>query len=651
MSHEEAFLTIRDPTSGTTIKVPINTQHNTIPASAFTALKISQTTPLPLEPQLTPLRIFDPGFKNTVVCKSRISQLDENGGGLRYRGYSVEELVEKSSFLEVAFLLINGELPTKAENEKWTQGILSHTYLHTELEKQMTTFRYDAHPMGMLISTVASLSTMYMKPKGASAAQIAKAAANRNRAVLRILGKIPTIASFAYRNRIGREFNAPMPRCKNYAENFLYMIDKLNEPDYVPDARIVSILDKMFILLAEHGNNCSSITMRHLASSGVDPYTALSGSFGALFGERKASAVMIMLNQIGTPENIPTFLTLVKQKSSVIKTPAGTLAASPTGRPTRLQGFGHRIYKSTKSLALQLFSILGQTNEMATLALELESQVLADKWFQDRHLFPNIDFWTAVVFHTLGFPPDMFPVLTAVPRAAGLIAHWAESLDDPEYKIYRPRQIFWGEFLKDYEADRAALAAADEVEEEVQGGDGYVKSLPAQANKRLSLNATHGIDEAKLLEFKAMIERTKTSIQELSALNAGAVQVPSPTSPSATRRKGSIYQPITKLGAWVMGQPTAADAATSEKLAKTQKELQDLLQQQQELLELYMTHRAQVQQPVGGSGSHTTSSISPEKTVSKSSSVDQLNKLNIPVPDLLAGSHSPRPIMKKLNEP
>ncbi|KAJ3027722.1 UNVERIFIED_CONTAM: hypothetical protein HDU68_003254 [Siphonaria sp. JEL0065] len=634
---EEHFLTVRDPKTNTTIKVPINTLHNTIPSSAFTALKITQTTPLPPTAQQTPLRIYDPGFKNTVVCKSKISQLDSDSGhALRYRGFSVDDLVEKSSFLET-------------ENEKWTQAIMSHTYVHAELEKQMTTFRYDAHPMGMLIATIASLSTfhpdanpalqgdgMYMKPKGADAKQIEKATANRNRAIYRILGKVSTMASYAYRNRIGRTYNAPMPNCTNYAENFLYMIDKLNEPDYVPDKRIVTILDKMFILLAEHGSNCSTITMRHLASSGVDPYTALSGSYGALFGERKAAAVMGMLHLIGTPENVPAFLQLVKEKKSIKKESNGSLVAAASGKPTRLQGFGHRIYKSldprvkiAKSLALELFSLIGQ-GEMGTLALALEQAALADPWFQSRHLFTNIDFWTAIVFHTLGFPADMFPVLTAIPRTAGLVAHWQESLDDPEYKIYRPRQIFNGVFVRDYKGDRAVL---DEEEQEVveQGDGGYAKSLPAEANKRLSLNSG-GIEEAKLAEFKNMIERTKHSIQELSTLTGVSPTGAAPSSPK--------YQPMTKIGAWVMGKTSSSDLRASEKLAKTQKELQDLLQQQQELLELYMTHRSATQQSGTPSGS-------PEKVVSKSPS---LNKLSTIEPDLLAGSHSPRPIMKKAGE-
>ncbi|KAJ3077097.1 hypothetical protein HDU98_008532 [Podochytrium sp. JEL0797] len=644
MPGEQHFLTVKDVTTGATIQIPINAEHKTIPSSAFTALKLTQTTPLPTEPQQTPLRIYDPGFKNTVVCKSKISQVDETD--LRYRGYSVDDLVENSTFLEVAYLL--GELEHSlrgTQNDEWTNAIMQHTYLHAELEKQMTTFRYDAHPMGMLIASVASLSTfhpeanpalsgdaMYMKPKGGDVKQISKVEVNRNKAIFRILGKVPTMAAYAYRNRIGRTYNDPMPNCTSYAENFLYMIDKLNEPDYVPNPKIVKILDKMFILLAEHGSNCSTITMRHLASSGVDPYTALSGSFGSLFGERKSSAVMIMLETIGSCENVPVFLQLVKDRKNVTKKSNGSLAAAATsGKPTRLQGFGHRIYKHSdprvakaKSLALELFSLIGQ-DDMGTLALELEKAVTQDEWFQNRNLFPNIDFWCAVVFHTLGFPTDMYPVLTAIPRAAGFVAHWQESLDDPEYKIYRPRQIFWGEFVKDYAKDRSIL---DKEDDDVHASiDGYVKSLPAEANKRLSLSTTAqgGIEEIKLIEFKMMIERTKASVAEIT----GLMKAGEATSPKLT----------TKLGSWVMGK--SGDSVSSDKLAKTQKELQSLLLQQQELLELYTAHRKQQKDAI------ETGIASGASTPPKVSKSPSLNKLSLQVePDLLAGSHSPRPILK-----
>ncbi|KAJ3389535.1 hypothetical protein HDU84_008646 [Entophlyctis sp. JEL0112] len=674
-SPAEAFLTVTDKTTGVTITVPINTGHNTIAASAFAALKVTQTTPAPPVPQQIPLRILDVGFKNTVACRSRVSEIDVAGGdGVRYRGYSILDLIENSSFLEVAYLLIYGELPTKSQNDKWTNAVLSHTYVHAELEKQMTTFRYDAHPMGMLIATVASLSTfhpeanpalqgesMYMKPKTADEGLAKKVEMNRTRAILRILGKIPTIASYAYRNRMGRTYNSPMPNCSNYAENFLYMIDKLNEPNYIPDPRIVRIMDKLFILLAEHGSNCSTITMRHLASSGVDPYTALSGAFGALFGERKSAAVIQMLDLIGVPANIPAFLSLIKAKKYVVKTASGSLVAdettSSTPKPTRLQGFGHRIYRSSdpratlaQKIAHEAFALISESPR-AKLAVALENATRLDPWFADRRLFANVEFWVAVVFDTLGFPADMFPVLTAIPRAAGLVAHWEESLDDPEYKIYRPRQVFNGVFVRDYKADRASI---DEVEAEDEREEAdYAKSLPAQANKRLSLNSAalsiDNIEDAKLAEFKAMIERTKAGIEDLAVLSKTLPKSsPSPRS-SATSR----------LGAWVMGSGGGKSPSTeSDKLAKTQTELQDLLQKQQELLDLYVGHRmrqqeVQQQQAKQGQESATgpraivvpmpgTADI-PGMNRTRSASAVHLGRAE---PDLLAGSHSPRPIMK-----
>ncbi|KAI8614576.1 citrate synthase-like protein [Chytriomyces sp. MP71] len=653
---EAPHLLVRDTRSGTEIRVPINAGNQTIASSAFAGIKLTQTMPMPLVSQTTPLRLFDPGFKNTVACVSKVSRVvgcgqGEGDGTLLYRGFSIDQLVSESSFLEVAFLLIYGNLPSKAEYADWSNAVLDHTYIHAELEKQMKTFRYDAHPMGMLIATVASLSTfhpdanpalqgdaMYMKPKGVAFddPKVAKAIANRNRAITRILGKVPTVASHAYRNRIGRTYNAPMPNCTNYAENFLYMIDKLNEPNYVPNPYIVKILDKMFILLAEHGSNCSTITMRHLTSSGVDPYSALSGALGALFGERKSSAVIDMLQLIGSQAHIAAFFDLVKIKACIVRdAESGRLVAAPKGRATRLQGFGHRIYKGedprvkiAKSLAFELFELVGK-GEFGDLAVALEEAARSDEYFQSRGLFTNIDYWTAVVFHVLGFPADMFPVLTAVPRTAGLVAHWQESLDDPEYKIYRPRQVYIGSFLRDYANDRAALdvlsgaGSVRPVED-----DGYVKSLPAQANKRLSLNptttgATDGIGEERLNEFRAMIARTQASIQEMAALTEGN---------SATKKKYS---------AWVLKKSQdSLESQNVERLLKTQRELEDLLVKQQELLDLYMNNRA---------AREASNALAPQvpQIVGAPTTLEKANHKLASEPDLLAGSHSPRPIMKK----
>ncbi|KAL2915216.1 hypothetical protein HK105_205323 [Polyrhizophydium stewartii] len=463
-------LTITDPATGTAVTVPIG-PGAAIPATALAQFKITPTCPPAMAPtDRVPVRLFDPGFKNTAVCRSAISSADGDNGRLLYRGYDVAELVERADFLEVAFLLIRGRLPSKAEYEQWVFDVMHHTYLHAELEQQMHTFRYDAHPMGMVISTIASLSTfhpeanpalkgdaLYMKPKIApgkeptddEAARIASAEAARNRAIARILGKVPTIAANAYRHRQGRPYNSPMHNGRDYCENLLYMMDALNEPSYRPDPRLVKILNKVFILLAENGSNCSSVMIRHLASSGVDPYTALSGAAGALFGERKSAAVIEMLQKIGSVDKIDAFLELVKS--------GGSAAPGHRKSRVRLMGFGHRIYKTQdprvricKGLVLELFELMGK-DSIGDLALALEAKALADPYFTERKLNPNIDYWTGLLFYTLRFPSDMFPVWMFIPRAAGMVAHLIESIDDPEFKIFRPRQIYIGENHRKYE--------------------------------------------------------------------------------------------------------------------------------------------------------------------------------------------------------
>eukprot|EP00842_Homolaphlyctis_polyrhiza_P000299 jgi/Hompol1/126/HPOL_005238-RA len=365
--------------------------------------------------------------------------------------------------------------PSESQYDQWVFDVMHHTFLHTQIERQMLTFRYDAHPMGMVISTMSSLSTfdpdanpalkgesLYMKPKIAAgkepsaseAAKIAAATNARNRVIFRLLGKVPTIAANAYRHRLGRAYNHPLHGSTNYCENLLYMMDALNEPNYRPDPRLVKILNKLFIILAENGSNCSTVMVRHLASSGVDPYTALSGSAGALFGERKSAAVIDMLRKIGSVDKIDAYLDLVKQSSAANRESTGTKKATRV----RLMGFGHRIYKThdprvkiCKNLALELFELMGK-DHIAEIALELESKALADPYFSTRKLYPNIDYWVGVLLYTLRFPSDMFPVWMLIPRISGLIAHLVESIDDPEYKIFRPRQVYIGENRRPYAA-------------------------------------------------------------------------------------------------------------------------------------------------------------------------------------------------------
>ncbi|KAJ3416981.1 hypothetical protein HDV05_007463 [Chytridiales sp. JEL 0842] len=667
------YLTVTDPLTNTSIKIPISPL-NYIPASAFTQLRIKPTTPPSDVPGDTvPVRLYDPGFKNTVVCRSKISMVVKEGG-LYYRGYDVNELVEKSTFLDVAYLLIYGDLPNKKDYNNWCKAVMSHTYIHTELEKQMLTFRYDAHPMGMLISTIASLSTfhpqanpalqgdsLYMKPKipkdrAPTPEEVAKLKSveyARNNAIFRMLGKTPTMAANAYRHRIGRPYNYPMPGSLNYAENFLYMLDKLNEPNYVPDPRLVRILDKIFILLAEHGSNCSTVTMRHLASSGVDPYTALSGAAGALFGERKASAVIGMLKQIGKVENIQVFLTMIKRKQAVSSTSLSLSGATGSqsglakkAKPMRLMGFGHRIYKTAdprvkicKDLALELFSLMGK-GDLGELALALEEAALSDDWFTQRRLYPNIDYWCAIVFHTLGFPADMFPVLMCVPRTAGFCAHWIESLDDPEYKIYRPRQIYMGENKRNFEQPEAvnappALTAS------------YVRGDPQAAMRRVTAEMT-------LSEINELIEKAQKAVEELSVQDGPEDATSSPGSSGA----GGVVDPsrfeIGPVSSWVVKKlfPSggAGSGASSEstirsaRLASTQAELQELLRKQGELLikqqkELQRLHE---EQSAAELLKQQQQQQAQKVTPSSPGSMSNLSVSSKPEPDLMAGSKSPR---------
>ncbi|KAJ3105456.1 hypothetical protein HDU97_008072 [Phlyctochytrium planicorne] len=723
---DKNFLSVTDPLTQKTIRIPISAQ-GTISASLFTGLKIKPTTPpSDIETDTVPLRLYDPGFKNTVVCRSKISEVDGDSGKLYYRGYDVVELVEKSTYLEVSYLLINGQLPTKTQADNWSRSVMLHTYLHTEIERQMLTFRYDAHPMGMLISTIASLSTfhpdanpalqgdgLYMIPKvpadreptTSELQKINAAKAARTRAIVRMLGKIPTIAANAYRHRIGREYNHPMPNCLNFTENLLYMIDKLNEPDYKPDSRIVRILDKMFILLAEHGSNCSTVMMRHLASSGVDPYTALSGAAGALFGERKSSAVIDMLRQIGKVEHIQVFLSMVKRRQTV----TGSLADPPMSpetakknagsasraRPTRLMGFGHRIYKThdprvriCKNLALELFDLMGK-GELGELALALEEAALSDEWFVKRGLFPNIDFWSAVVFHTLGFPPDMFPVLMCIPRVAGLISHWQESLDDPEYKIYRPRQVYIGEHHRPFERQEAPTpfaagsgpakvaekSAAAETADKEESADPlevpYKSSDPVAAKRRTT---TFSNDAAALAQLSELIssfdaEKGTGASNPLEGKDGNTASTLPPDSMAARLALGPVSSWIVRNffapGAQnALGQlpqqpevsftpapsigrsPQTVQDDISERVAKTQAELKRLLEEQQRAA------KEQKIPPPERRSSEPAAAIPKSPNSAASTTAPLVSKATSSLkgsqPDLLAGSKSPRVLNRSL---
>jgi len=387
------------------------------------------------------LRAYDPGYLNTASATSKITFIDGDKGTLLYRGYPIEELAEKSNFLEVAFLLINGELPTKHQLSQWESKVMTHTYLHENLIHLMQTFRYDAHPMGMLISTIAALSTFYPEANAALSGQhIFKDPQIRNKQVFRIIGKLPTIAACAYRHRIGRPYNQPATQL-GYTENFLYMMDKLSEAKYTPNPKLARALDILFILHADHEMNCSTAAMRHIASSLADPYTAVAGAAGALFGPLHGGAneaVLRMLEEIGTVDKVPKFIEDVKN------------------RKKKLMGFGHRVYRNydprakiIRKVAYEVFDLLG-TEPLIEIAMALESAALKDEYFIKRKLYPNVDFFTGLIYKSMGFPTDMFPVLFCIPRAVGWLAHWLELLDDPENKIVRPRQIYVGPAQRNY---------------------------------------------------------------------------------------------------------------------------------------------------------------------------------------------------------
>lgn len=422
-------LTILDNRTGKSYEIPV--LHHTINA---THLK-------KIEADGEGLMSYDPAFQNTAVVTSRITFIDGDKGILRYRGYPIEQLAEQSSFLEVAFLLINGNLPSKRQLDDWGEKIMTHTYLHENLVSLMKTFRYDAHPMGMLISTMAALGTFYPEANPAlRGSDIFKNERVRNKQIYRIIGKLPTIAACAWRHRIGRPYNEPGANL-TYTGNFLYMLDKLSEVKYHPNPTLERALEIMFILHADHELNCSTAAMRHISSAMSDPYTAVAGAAGALYGPLHGGAneaVLDMLEQIGTVENVPQFIQDVKS------------------RKQKLMGFGHRIYKNydprakiIRQTAYEVFDILGK-EPLIEVATALEKAALSDEYFISRKLYPNVDFYSGLIYKAMGFPKDMFPVLFTIPRAVGWLAHWIEHHEDKETKIYRPRQVYLGEDVRPY---------------------------------------------------------------------------------------------------------------------------------------------------------------------------------------------------------
>jgi citrate synthase len=380
------------------------------------------------------LMVYDPGFANTASCRSAITHIDGERGILEYRGYPIEELAERSSFLETAYLLIHGELPVAADLEGWTEEIRMHTYLHENMKQMMEAFQYDAHPMGMFVGSVAAMSTFYRDAKSVLDPQ------SRHDQTIRLIAKVPTIAAFSYRHNLGKPYVYP-DNDLTYVGNFLSMLWKMSEPQYKPNPTLEHAIDVLFILHADHEQNCSTNAMRSVGSSEVDPYSATAAAAAALYGPLHGGAneaVIKMLTEIGDKSRVPQFVKHVKSGEGL------------------LWGFGHRIYKSydpraaiIKRTADEVFETIG-VNPLLEIALELERIALEDEYFIERKLYPNVDFYSGIIYQALGFPVDMFPVLFAIPRTVGWLAQWREMIEDPEQKIARPRQIFTGPERRPY---------------------------------------------------------------------------------------------------------------------------------------------------------------------------------------------------------
>jgi citrate synthase len=380
------------------------------------------------------LMTYDPAFMNTASCRSAITYIDGDKGILEYRGYPIEQLAEQSTYLEVAYLLIHGELPTQPQLEAWTHEVTTHTFVHENVKEFIQGFRYDAHPMGMLLASVGALSTFYPE------ASKIKEPEPRYAQIIRLIAKMPTLAAFAYRHNRGMPYVYP-DNDLSYSGNFLGMLFKIAELKYQPDPRIERALDILFILHADHEQNCSTSAVRSVGSSQVDPYSAVAAGVGALYGPLHGGAneqVLRMLQRIGRVENISDFIAGVKNGEE------------------RLMGFGHRVYKNydprakiIKGAAMDVFEVMG-TNPLLDIALELEKIALEDDYFVSRKLYPNVDFYSGLIYEALGMPVEMFPVLFAIGRTSGWIAQWLEMIEDDEQKIARPRQIYTGARTRDY---------------------------------------------------------------------------------------------------------------------------------------------------------------------------------------------------------
>lgn len=417
-------LTIIDNRTGKTYDVPV--EHGTIKAMDLRQIKTSDGD--------FGLMSYDPSFGNTACCKSQITFIDGEQGILLHRGYPIEQLAEKSTYLETAYLLIYGDLPSGDQMDGFVNQITRHTMVHENIKKLMDGFHYDAHPMGILLGTVGALSTFYPDAKNIMDQEA------RQRQIIRLIAKMPTLAAYAYRHSRGLPYTYP-DNSLSFTGNFLNMLFRITEPTYYPHPVLERALDVLFVLHADHEQNCSGNAMRSVGSSHVDPYSAVAAAIAALYGPLHGGAneaVLRMLKEIGSKDKVAAHIKKVK---------AGGV---------RLMGFGHRVYKNydpraqvIKRLAEEVFEVTGK-NPLLEVALELERIALQDEYFIARKLYPNIDFYTGLIYEAMKFPMDMFPVLFAIPRTAGWVAQWEEMLLDPEQKIARPRQIYLGQLRRDY---------------------------------------------------------------------------------------------------------------------------------------------------------------------------------------------------------
>src|SRR5437773_2676875 len=420
----ENTLTITDNRTGKQYEIAI--ENETIKALDLRKIKVADGD--------FGLMTYDPAFMNTASTKRRITFIDGDKGILEYRGYPIDELAEKSSYLEVAYLLLHGELPTAAQLKDWNWNITHHTFINESIKKVLDGFHYNAHPMGMFIAMLGALSTFYPDAKDIFNEE------SRWKQVYRLIAKVPTIAAFAYRHRIGMQYAYP-DNDLSYEGNFLNMMFKTTELTYQPNPVLERALSVLFILHADHEQNCSTNAMRSIGSAHTDPFSSLAGAAAALYGPLHGGAnemVLKMLNEIGAVKNVPDYIKRVK---------AGEF---------RLMGFGHRVYKNydprariIKQVADEVFEVTGR-DPLLNIALELERIALEDEYFVKRRLYPNVDFYSGIIYQAMRFPVDMFPVLFAIPRTSGWLAQWAEMLDDSDQKIARPRQVYQGERMRSY---------------------------------------------------------------------------------------------------------------------------------------------------------------------------------------------------------